>query len=423
MNENDFIYNYMKYCEGNEVPKIFHKWAGMSALSSLVSRRVWLDQGAFTVHCNLYVVLVGKPADKKSTAMNIARKMISLSGISVGPASVTRERIYQLMDSKNDQSGCNYEFEMDDEVHKVSHLSLFCNEMVTLLSAGGNALGMIEFLTDIWDKDFHDIETKNQGKNVIHGPYISILACMTPDQTAGLLKQEIITGGFSRRCIFITPDSVSAPVAIPKLATYQREAWDNCMRIAKDLKKVKGQFEFSSDGEVAYVEWYNKNHAQKQKAYNPIEQYYLNTLPRYVLQVSMLLSLSRDRNKFLITAALINEAVKELAPVLPNLSDIFVGSGRNELAGVKSKIMSQLRQSEKPVSHKKLSAVLFDHATPQELTETLAHMCNTDLIEGIMSAGATFYRLKGKDYGTPAAVPVEPQIDLLHNLDLTMGPD
>lgn len=421
-NKNDFLYNYMQYCDGNEVPKMFHKWAGISALSSLVSRRVWLDQGAFTVHCNLYVVLVGKPADKKSTAMNIARKLVSLLGVNVAPSSVTRERIYELMDSKNDQSGCNSEFEYNDEVFKVSQLALFCNEMVTLLSSGGNALGMIEFLTDIWDKDFHDIDTKNKGKNTIYGPNITILACMTPDQTAGLLKQEIITGGFSRRCIFVTPDSVAPPIAIPRLTEYQREAWDNCVRIGKELMQVKGEFDFDDDGEAAYVKWYNKNHEEKLKVFNPIEVYYLNTLPRYVLQLAMLLSLSRDRNNFTLNAALIKEAVHILKPVQKDLADIFTGSGRNQLASVKSRIMSHLTQAKGWVTRKKLSAILFDHASPQELTDTLQHMRDTDLIVESMAGGLVRYCLKTvADSGTCPEAPHTHQSNPLLDLDLSLG--
>lgn len=418
----NFLENYMTYCEGNEVPKSFHKWAGLNALSCLVSRRIWMNMGAFSVHCNLYVVLVGKPADKKSTAMNIARKLVNVAGVKVAPSSITKERIYELMDSKNDKSGCNSEFEYDDEMHKVSHLSLFCNEMVTLLSSGGNALGMIEFLTDIWDKDFHDIDTKNKGSNVIYGPNITVLACMTPDQTTGLLKQEIITGGFSRRCIFVTPDGYSPPIAIPKLTEYQREAWNNCLEIAEELKTVKGEFLFSDDGETFYVDWYNQIHHEKQSVHNPIQQYYLNTLPRYVLQIAMLLSLSEDRENRYLDKKILEQSVKELAPILPNLTDIFTGSGRNELASVQGKVKSILERSESPVTRKFLAKNLFNDATQQELTDTLQHMVATDQIKESMSGGLVRYFLVGKDYGDQKVLdpsPSNPPIDV----DLSLGSD
>lgn len=404
MNKNDFLENYLVYCQGNEVPKSFHLWSGIHAISALVSRRVWLDQGPFTVHCNLYVVLVGKPADKKSTAMNISRKLVSQADVPVGPSSITREKIYEIMDSKNSESSCNYSFEFDDEVKQVSHLTLCCNEMVTLLSSGGNALGMIEFLTDIWDKDYHDIDTKNKGKNTIYGPYITILACMTPDQTTGLMKQDIITGGFSRRCLFVRPDEPPKPVALPKLEDYQREAWDECQRIGKEIQSMKGAFSFDASGIEAYEQWYASNHKRKLEASAPIEQYYLNTLPRYVLQVAMLLSISRDRKNLVLNAELIQKSVEYLFPIGQELGTLFTGAGRNQLADLKSRILGYIKSQNKLIPMKKILSAMFDHGNTQEIKDVLIHMRDTDVIVETMKGTSSPVVL----YGMPEVVGSEP---------------
>lgn len=71
-----FLTDYLTYTSGNEAPKLFHVWSGLSVLSSLVSRRVWLQQGIFTWYPNLYVVMVGEPGNGKSTALDIAKAVI-----------------------------------------------------------------------------------------------------------------------------------------------------------------------------------------------------------------------------------------------------------------------------------------------------------------------------------------------------------
>lgn len=395
---NDFIESYMTYASGNEVPKSFHFASALATLSSLAARRVWFDQGTFVVYPNLYVVMVGKPSDKKSTAMNIAKKLSQLCGVPAAPSAVTRERIYELMDCKNTNSSCNQSYVWGDEEVKMSRLALFCNELVTLLSAGGEPLGMIEFLTDIWDKDAHEIETKNKGKNMIIGPCMTMLACMTPDQTQGLLKQSIITGGFSRRCLFITPDGVANPVPLPFITPEQKAAWTKLLEIGKSFDDVKGPFEMTPECVEFYSQWYLKNHQDRQKPNSPLVGYYYNTLPRYVLQVAMLFALSRDRSLRTIDVWNTKKAIDWLEPIALTLDDIFTGAGRNPLAALQARIKAVLSASPVPVKMKVLQAQLYDHASSQELSEVVQHMTTTGQITSVMADSNLVVRLVGKDY-------------------------
>jgi len=400
-NRDDFLENYMIYTSGNEVPKNFHLWAGIGALSCLVSRRVWMDFGFFENRCNMYITLVGKPADKKSTAMHLARALVQRCGVKVGPDGVTKERICQLMSVTNKDSKCNYVFTHNGEQHKASHLSLFCNEMVTLLSSGGNALGMIEFLTDIWDKPMHEIDTKHQGNDVIIGPYLTILACMTPDQTASLMKQEIITGGFSRRCLFILPEGRGDPVAFPKLQQHQIDAREKCFKIGNQLKQVIGEFTFTPEAEAFWVSWYNSHHAEKFKPHPAVVLYFLETMPRYVIQLSMLLSLSSNRTNFILEKKYIERAIELITPLQLNLPKVFIGAGRNVLSTISAKIISELERSEGPMPVKVLQAQLWDHANTTEFTDALQFLVKTNKIKEVVRTGGIAYDLPTKSSSGP----------------------
>jgi len=377
---NDFLENYLTYCEGNEVPPSFHRWTGISALSTLVSRRVWMDFGIYQDHCNLYIVLVGKPADKKSTAMGIARKLIQQCDVKIAPASVTKQRIWELLDSKNEKFGYLDKFVHGEITYPIAAFPMFCNEMVTMLSAGGDPLGMIEFLTDIWDRPFYDTDTKTAGTNVIHGPYITILGCMTPDQTGSLMKQDIITGGFSRRCIIITPDRPAEPVPFPEITPLQAEAWANCIRIGNELKQVSGPFTYSDDAKTIYSRWYHANSAKQQELHPPAVLYFLGSLPRYVTQVSMLLALSKDRTSRVVDAETVSRAIAWLEPLKGNLGAVFAGSGTNPLSNVSAKIEAYLERAGRPLTRKAIHAALWDHADEKQFNDAFKFLTDSKRI-------------------------------------------
>jgi len=137
----------------------------------------------------------------------------------------------------------------------ITHLSFFASEIVTMLSAGGNPQGLIEFFTDIYDREAFEVLTKNKGNDIIDAPYITILACMTPEQTNSLMKDRLITGGFSRRCVFVYGRSKAEPIALPELLPEQLDAKEFCMQHLEKVLKVKGQYEMTQCGKDFFVPW------------------------------------------------------------------------------------------------------------------------------------------------------------------------
>jgi hypothetical protein len=365
-----------------------------------------MDFGIYQDHCNLYIVLVGKPADKKSTAMGIARKLIQQCDVKIAPASVTKQRIWELLDSKNDKFGYLDKFTHGDITYPIASFPMFCNEMVTMLSAGGDPLGMIEFLTDIWDRPFYDTDTKTAGTNVIHGPYITILGCMTPDQTGSLLKQDIITGGFSRRCIIITPDKPAEPVPFPELTPRQHEAWSNCIRIGNELKQVQGPFTYSEDAKAIYSRWYHSNAAKQQELHPPAVLYFLGSLPRYVTQVSMLLALSSNRECRVVDAETVTRAITWLEPLKGNLGAVFAGSGTNPLSNISAKIEAYLERAGRALSRKAIHAALWDHADEKQFNDAFKFLLDSKRIvelNQLVGGQLTLTYLAGVNYsGEPA---------------------
>ena len=100
---NTFLQNYAIVTDGNECPQLFHHWAGLSCLANFAGRRFFHRWGvAGNIYPHMYLLFVGDPGVKKSTAMNIAHGLVKKVGdIEILPSSMTKEAICQWMGKKN----------------------------------------------------------------------------------------------------------------------------------------------------------------------------------------------------------------------------------------------------------------------------------------------------------------------------------
>lgn len=374
-----FLDNYKVYSSGNEAPPIYHTWAGISALSSLVSRRVWLSQGQFTVYPNLYVLFVGNPGNGKSTAMKIARRLVRKFGKTspVAPASITREALTKDLGDPEGDHRLSFKYRAEDL--EYCHVSIFANELVTLL--GTSPLHMIEFLTDIWDEEEEfKVKTKNKGSDSIPRPNVTLLGCMTPDTTNNLLKENIISGGFARRCIFVYADRRGDPIPRPQTTPEQREAEAACIKWGQKLAVLNGEFVWTDDAIELFDSWYVENYELVQENTDLLLNGYYTTKNMLVLKVAMMLSLSKTLD-LTLHAEQIQQAIDLLGKTEKHLSRVFEGTGRNPEAGIAAKIMSLVTSRREAVKRKEVTAEMFKHGTLSEINEAIQHLVTANKIQ------------------------------------------
>ena len=71
---------YMIFTERIEPPDGFNQWSGLWALATALNRKVWIPFDFYTVYPNLFTVLVGPPASRKTTAAVIAKNLCKKAG-------------------------------------------------------------------------------------------------------------------------------------------------------------------------------------------------------------------------------------------------------------------------------------------------------------------------------------------------------
>lgn len=326
-----FIDAYYRYTKDTEPPTNYHVWTMVSCLSALLGRKCYIPQGTFTVYPNLYIVLVGSPGMKKSSAMNIGKNLLrSIKDFPLAPASMTREAMLQALS----QNACRFNAgNIAVDFHQVS---AFVTELQEFIGGKHRNQSMIDILTAIWDEPTYEYSTINREPIKIQHPYVTLLACCTTDWLTEKLKASIISDGLARRMIFVYEEQRSKYVAFPTLSPEQAVAWSDLEAETKHLREITGQFQFTQDARDYWETLYVDIQLEAEEK-DVFLQHYYTTKHILMLKVAMCLSavLRKDR---MVDRALIEIVNTMFLDFEQNLPTLFKAMGRNELKSHEDKI-------------------------------------------------------------------------------------
>ena len=238
---------WLELTGGGESPKIFNFWTGASCIAACLGRRFTTQVGRFTYAPNMYVILTGPPAVRKSSAGDIAQKLLrKYTDVKFGPNDTAGQRQglissfvnnYTVPDNSDDDDddephGSPKMMSMDDffaaplansteqtkqskTAAKInsrrvrladgsfppSDLFVFADELGTFI--GMNQLELVNCLTDIYyPKDNYEYALARQTISIPE-PGLNLLACTTPTSLTTHLPPTAIGQGFSSRAIFV----------------------------------------------------------------------------------------------------------------------------------------------------------------------------------------------------------------------------
>lgn len=362
-----FLENYKTYVSNSEANDSYHLWSALVALSTVVSRKVWIEQGMFKVYPNLYVVLVGPPGNRKTTAMSVAKKLIreTVGAKFFSAEATTRESLIRAMAANQ----MTYVLSEQQAPVVYTPLTVCVTEFSEFLGAGG--AGMVNFLTTIYDQDYYDYKTKNKGNDEIINPYFVMLGCTTPAWITARLKDDVISGGFSRRAIFVYEYERAKRIAFPLIHDFQLKAWEDLLEYTKRVSQVVGEFSWADGAKEFYEDWYVKLEIPD----DPNISGYFESKHIQLLKVSMLLSLSESLDRVL-TVRHLECGLALLASVETNLAKVFEGMGRNELNSVATKIMDVMRKMQR-VPYRRLERIFFRECSADEFYKITLHLFQT----------------------------------------------
>jgi hypothetical protein len=368
-----FLQDYVLYNSGNECPRNYHLWSGLVTLAATAGRKVLIKHGYFDIHPNLYVCLVGRQGFRKSTAKDIARDLFceAFPDYPIGASVQSREDIVKRL------AGDDMERVYTD--HTGAQVSwkpcaFFVNELKNFLSINPGA--MIEFLTDIYDRRKFDASTIKHGLQEIHNPCINILACETPKWITDKLKMNIISGGFSRRMIYVYETERAQKITFPMPTPEAVAARARCLEHLKKVSKMVGVFEWTQAAKDFFDKWYQ---GLKYPDDEVMEGYY-ESKHIMLMKISMLLALSEEKPSLTLTPELLEEGIALLDIIEVNMPKLSVAAGRNELAIPQQRLLELIEKNGGMMPEKELMRKVNSDLTPMEQLSVLRHLMETEQI-------------------------------------------
>ena len=224
---DNFIDHYLDYTAKTECPTFFHRWTAVSCLSAYLGRDLHFQHGHFTIHPNLYTMLIGSPGTKKSSAIKIGAKLLAQAGYTTFAAKKTRQEkfLLDLAEQADRYLGTDMDAEdmLDanlfgtaeggrDENHLADGLRYKdCPPCETFVAADefNNFIGVgntdfISILGELWDYDgVYDYRLKNSKSVYIPNPTVTILGGNTPTGFSQAFPTDTLGQGFFSRLLLV----------------------------------------------------------------------------------------------------------------------------------------------------------------------------------------------------------------------------
>jgi hypothetical protein len=279
------VRDYIALVEHTESPKQYHLWSLISLTAALASNSGYLSRGIIgRKKLNLGIVLIGRPAVRKSSAINFMQRFARSLSLNYGPTDTggARHGIMTAMQARwqddyrdrGDDSGTSMVPGSLDELGTTSFDSVLTHmgrhgtrpssiffaskELGRLLTSQTREL--LDFFADGLDNEPIFYQTKS-GNIRIPSPLINLLGATTPGNLASILPRDSHTHGILSRIIFVYAgaegDSVPIPPEqSPAEAVVQERLLDALKRMMTD---GIGEITFSEEAEQEYVYLYNWN--------------------------------------------------------------------------------------------------------------------------------------------------------------------
>ncbi len=336
----DFVSQYLIANSGTEVPKRYTRWAAIALLSATIGRRAYVNHGHFKIFPWMYYCFVGVSGSGKTTAKDQAKNMFltCFPDFPLGGNIASREDLVRSMAS--DSCAQFYKDESGETVEWRPY-ACFVNELSNFVSFAPGA--MVEFLTDIFDSEVFTSRTIKRGNETVPKPYLFLLSCTTPDYIIHTFKASILSGGFSRRILFIydlkeVEQIITHPEKTPE--AYAAEQW--CIAHLKSVaEKQTVAFTWTPEAKEFLHKW----NVERVRPRDSVLAGYYKSKDLIVQKIAMCLAYAIPGHQPVLTVPLLETAIAYIESNEDNLPRLTVAAGGNKLAVPASKLLVYLEQN------------------------------------------------------------------------------
>ena len=332
----------IKLAENQEAADFSYLWAGLSCIAAQLARNVYIPFGNGKIYPNLYVMFVGDPGKRKSTAIKDLKKRIKAAGYqNICGDKVTMQKYLLDLAGVGEGSieGSNItEFNLGITLGTNDYVESYINQDEFSDFIGINNYPFISLLGNFWDIDEPYVYRTKNGQSIeIPSPIVNILGATTPSQFNTIFPPAISEQGFLSRLIIVNIPESKRKIArpLPSDASVVEKVVDGL----KAVRKLSGELVMSdavwAKLEEIYLSWQPVEdtrfaHYSTRRHTQLLKLCILSTCSRYTIEMSV------DDVVFANTLLSFTEHF------MPQALGQF---GKNKDGDVNSKVISYLRSS------------------------------------------------------------------------------
>jgi hypothetical protein len=414
--EHPFLKQYLSYVEDTESPRLFHIWSILSGISACLGRRCYFPFGHTKIYPNMYVLLVGPPGVRKSTAISIATNLVKKnSSVRIAPddTGAQRQGLIRAMTAEEDMIDDDKLTELDMLSRGVGNAStvdamlnteikpaMHPEDLTTMYAVasefntfiGHNALELITFLAKMWDGEDYSYQLKESQLSVRNG-LMSIIGGTTPTSIATAFPPEAVGQGFMSRIILVHATKKYKNIARPK--PFDENATD---AISRRIKKIAYDMvgPFQEDEKAA--EYLDKLYGTRVEIDDPRFLHYMERRHTHLIKTAMALCAGRG-SQYIMPLDVV-EAHRLLSHTEVFMSDALGEYGMSPLAVAKQRMVDFLRTTG-VVQRNVLQKILYKDLRAADFASALAELKDAGVIDESYSDKAgtlIIYKDKEKEY-------------------------
>lgn len=383
----------IKLAENQEAADLSYLWAGLSCIAAQLARNVYIPFGNGKIYPNLYVMFVGDPGKRKSTAIKDLKKRIKAAGYqNICGDKVTMQKYLLDLAGVGEGSieGSNItEFNLGITLGTNDYVESYINQDEFSDFIGINNYPFISLLGNFWDIDEPYVYRTKNGQSIeIPSPIVNILGATTPSQFNTIFPPAISEQGFLSRLIIVNIPESKRKIArpMPSDASVIEKVVDGL----KAVRKLSGELVMSDAVwdklEEIYLSW------------KPIEDtrfaHYSTRRHTQLLKLCILATCSRYTIEMSVDDVIFaNTLLSFTEHFMPQALGQF---GKNKDGDVSSKIITYLKSTFPQA--KSVAEIIKPVSTEIKVQELMALLNSLVLADKIVSTSSGGYLPKLPSY-------------------------
>lgn len=348
---------YMLYTSKTESAKQFHRWVGISAIASVLQRKVWLKFGMFKVFPNMYIVLTADPGvARKTQAIRIGQEFLSeIPDVKLSPDSCSARQLFCDL-----EEAIKVEEMPDGKLYPHCSLTVSSDEFESFLGDKKTNTEMITILTNMYDckSGPYKHKTKHSGKNNIENPYLNLIAGTTPSSLAESFPIKAIGGGLGTRIIFVWAYDRDHAEAYPEEGG-DPELKQKLIHDLSIMARDYGEKRYSPEARKWWDDWYNSYDIRSPNKLcdNPKFMGWYSRKSTHVQKLAICLH-AAESNEPVINTQSFTKALACIEDIEREMSNAFIGVGRTETSN-EIRMVEDIIKSHKSIREDKLFHLIW----------------------------------------------------------------